>query len=426
MKVRYTLAFSLMLISFRVHAQKKIKEYYDNGNLKFEGKYTYTWKQNDFFEIRMQEMPKQDFRRRTSDELDEINKYLNFMPTKAYDGLCRFYYPGGEKLFEGNFVNGTPHGKFTYWHRNGKKSGELNFVNGMADGVWQLWEDNGNLISSFSYKAIPQDTLATLYKDFFVDNMRRNQEEHTGKDRIFGYLDRRETMRAIGNDMRINYSEELRPFRETIDQGLFKTSIWEGKFIVNEGGGPYLEFYFSNNKPSGIWKLWKNGQLYFECTFKDGKALTAKKYGIDEPDSYSNDAIEPEPVVVESASPDNTGSGKEVPPVREEDRVFTYVEQMPEFPGGIGGMKAYFEKNLIYPKEALENNIQGKSIVQIVVKEDGRIDTSQIKIQKSLGYGTDAEVKRLIKNMPVWKSGKQNGHPVPVVFTIPVLFEIKP
>lgn len=102
--------------------------------------------------------------------------------------------------------------------------------------------------------------------------------------------------------------------------------------------------------------------------------------------------------------------------------IFSFVEEMPEFPGGQSAMYSFLSKNLVYPKKAIENDISGKVYVQFVVRKDGALDS--IKISRGLGYGCDEEVIRVLKLMPKWKPGKSNGKPVATRFTLPVAFTL--
>ena len=100
--------------------------------------------------------------------------------------------------------------------------------------------------------------------------------------------------------------------------------------------------------------------------------------------------------------------------------VFTFVEQMPEFPGGDKAMMDFISSNIKYPELAKENGVMGKVYVKFIVKADGNI--SDIVLLKGIGSGCDEEVLRVINLMPQWKPGKQNGVAVNVVYTLPVSF----
>ncbi|MES2779461.1 MAG: TonB family protein [Bacteroidota bacterium] len=102
--------------------------------------------------------------------------------------------------------------------------------------------------------------------------------------------------------------------------------------------------------------------------------------------------------------------------------IVTFAEQMPEFEGGQEEMMKYFSKNINYPPVARENGIEGKVILSFVVGTDGKI--SQIEVLKKLGWGLEEEAVRVVKSMPPWRPGKQNGKPVFVKFTLPVTFRL--
>jgi protein TonB len=101
---------------------------------------------------------------------------------------------------------------------------------------------------------------------------------------------------------------------------------------------------------------------------------------------------------------------------------FTSVEQMPEFPGGAAAMQAFIEANLDYPQAAKAKDIQGRVIVRFAVERDGRI--TEVEAVRKLDPECDKEAVRMVKTMPKWKPGKQNGQAVPVYMNLPVSFKL--
>ena len=97
-------------------------------------------------------------------------------------------------------------------------------------------------------------------------------------------------------------------------------------------------------------------------------------------------------------------------------------EQMPEYPGGMGECMKFLSKNIKYPVEAMENNVQGRVIIQFVVKKDGSINDA--KVAKSVDPLLDKEALRVINAMPKWKPGMHEGKAVNVMYTIPVAFKL--
>ncbi len=105
-----------------------------------------------------------------------------------------------------------------------------------------------------------------------------------------------------------------------------------------------------------------------------------------------------------------------------EPEPFTFVEQMPTFPGGQSLFMKYLRENIKYPDEAIENNIQGKVMVEFVVGPGGNI--KNIRVVRGIGGGCDEEAMRVIKGMPKWNVGKQNGVAVPVKVVVPIAFTL--
>ncbi len=99
-----------------------------------------------------------------------------------------------------------------------------------------------------------------------------------------------------------------------------------------------------------------------------------------------------------------------------------WVPEMPVFPGGDEALLKYVNANVTYPEEAIENKLQGMVIVRFVVSPDGSIQKTEIL--RSVHPVLDREAERVVKGMPRWKPGKQNGVPVSVWFSIPVSFKL--
>ena len=113
----------------------------------------------------------------------------------------------------------------------------------------------------------------------------------------------------------------------------------------------------------------------------------------------------------------------EVPPAVEETKVFDAVEQMPSFKGGDAALMEWLSKNIKYPVIAEENGIQGRVVATFVVERDGSI--TDVKIVKSVDPSLDKEAVRVLKSMPKWIPGKQNGQAVRVKYTVPVTFRLQ-
>lgn len=111
------------------------------------------------------------------------------------------------------------------------------------------------------------------------------------------------------------------------------------------------------------------------------------------------------------------------PPKEEEQKVFDVVEEMPSFPGGQAELMKYLHDNIRYPVVAEENGVQGRVILTFVVERNGSI--TDIKVVKPVDPSLDKEAIRVVKGMPHWIPGKQNGSSVRVKFTLPVIFRLQ-
>ena len=107
----------------------------------------------------------------------------------------------------------------------------------------------------------------------------------------------------------------------------------------------------------------------------------------------------------------------------EENKVFTAVEQMPQFPGGEAELMKYIQKNLKYPPVAMENNIQGRVVVQFVVTKTGQI--GEVKVARGRDPDLDKEAVRVVKSLPDFIPGKMNGQSVNVWYTLPITFKLQ-
>ena len=105
------------------------------------------------------------------------------------------------------------------------------------------------------------------------------------------------------------------------------------------------------------------------------------------------------------------------------NKVFDVVEEMPSFPGGQGALMSFLNSNIKYPVVAQENGVQGRVIVGFVVERDGSI--TDVKIMRSVDPSLDREAQRVVRAMPRWKPGKQNGSAVRVKYTVPVVFRLQ-
>ena len=105
------------------------------------------------------------------------------------------------------------------------------------------------------------------------------------------------------------------------------------------------------------------------------------------------------------------------------DEIYTLAEKMPIFPGDDYELLKFISRNLKYPTIAKENGIQGSVIIRFVITKTGSID--KVEVARSLDSACDNEAIRVVKLLPKWTPGQQNGVPVSVWYTIPIKFKLE-
>ncbi len=171
-----------------------------------------------------------------------------------------------------------------------------------------------------------------------------------------------------------------------------------GTLMVNGGNGHCAEFdetfkkvlsegEIVNGLENGLWQGSFGDSITYACTYENGVI----KKGV----SHSKD-------------------GKEY--------AFSKAELKPEFEGGIKALYGFLARHVHYPKEAKENNVQGKVFISFVVDKDGSL--TDIKIVRGIGGGCDEETLRIFKLSPKWNPGQQFGVPVRVRLTMPFTYAL--
>ena len=154
----------------------------------------------------------------------------------------------------------------------------------------------------------------------------------------------------------------------------------------------------------------KNEVMDMEAQKEDNTARgVVNQDGSDDADKFQAVA---EQVVVKEPDPE---------PVKEEE-IFVAVEQQPEFPGGTAALMKWLANNVRYPQMALENGISGRVIVKFVVEKDGSV--SGVTLVRGVDKDLDREAIRVVKSMPKWQPGKNNGQAVRCYFNLPVNFKL--
>ncbi len=170
--------------------------------------------------------------------------------------------------------------------------------------------------------------------------------------------------------------------------------------------------YYSNGKPDGESVVFfSNGKIRTTCVYAKGqKNGLLKRYWpsgqLRREEMYHSDVMD------WGKCYDSTGH--EIP--------YFIADAPPEYPGGEDEMMAFLGRNIHYPPMARDNDIQGQVIIQFVVNTDGRL--SNYKVVRPVSPILEAEALRVVKLMPNWKPGKEEGEWSNIIYNLPIHFTV--
>ena len=194
-------------------------------------------------------------------------------------------------------------------------------------------------------------------------------------------------------------------------EGSMKSSKYmKGRYTVAKDGSYFVGTFNANKPSSGQW-FDKNGKK-----ITDGQLLLAQESQIRPVQEQDH------PMTTKAADPVEKVEERPVKKT-EPEKIYTSVDHMPQFPGGESALMKYLISHIQYPAMAAENNVQGKVILQFVVEKDGSI--GEVKVARSVDKDLDREAIRLVKSLPRFTPGRQDGQTVRVWYTLPVTFKLQ-
>lgn len=101
--------------------------------------------------------------------------------------------------------------------------------------------------------------------------------------------------------------------------------------------------------------------------------------------------------------------------------IYKLVNEMPDCPYN---WQQFVRKHVEYPIAAEKYNIEGRVIIKIIIRKDGRVDNPEV-LRSSGDKSLDDEAVRVVGELPKWIPGKQNGEPVDIYFLLPITFRLK-
>jgi periplasmic protein TonB len=112
---------------------------------------------------------------------------------------------------------------------------------------------------------------------------------------------------------------------------------------------------------------------------------------------------------------------------KDKDQIYTIVEQMPQYPGGDDALLKFLSKNIKYPEHARDSNTMGTIFISFIIDKKGKVGYAQV-LRGITGPGAKDcadEAIRVVKMMPKWKPGMQNGKKVAVQYNLPIKFTLR-
>jgi len=317
---------------------------------------------------------------------------FSFLENGTKEGRCLRYHPNGNLMEDFVFLSGKKNGLCITYDENGAKTSEISYSEDMKEGPSALFYPNGKIKEKKNYA----DGLINGWAFYYFENGNLKEKEYY----IDGTINGADTLWYETGELKGIY-----PYDDGKLQGLYlgwyeNHKISEKYFYKNNRMyGKQFEYYATDTlKWTGDYqKGERNG--YFRSYYGNGKLKREERY---EDDSLITGRI------LDSA-------GKEIE--------YYPFEKLPEFPGGESVLMSFISKNIVYPRSAIMNELQGRVIIGFIVDKNGRI--SDVKVVKSVSPSLDKEAMRVVKMMPAWTPGMRDGIPVKVAYNLPVKFVLK-
>ncbi|MEI9919198.1 MAG: TonB family protein [Bacteroidota bacterium] len=353
-----------------------------------------------FAQVRLKLNYNKQWQLTTSDSAAYIRVCIYDTTNAFFAGQLSDLYPSGKPQMTGMYKYKRKAGEFTFYYENGQIESKGIFENDLRAGVWRYYYPDGKLRREIEFFSNGDQPKVITLND--VDGTPLIQNG-TG-----------------------DWSEVVEtPAETTVITGHYKNYKRDGKW-THETNGIKLRQWYQDGK---ITKEDVSSSLFGAGGYDRSLSLPWKFILTEVFDATPEVTFEMYPVL-KWMTVDGYVQRKPDPGTTHEtsndsgDKVYMVVEQMPEFPGGIAAMVKFIDKNLMYPKEARKNGVEGSVFVEFVVKGDGKL--TDFKVIKEIGSGCDEEALRVMMLMGDeirWKPGKQQGKPVDVRFVLPIKFK---
>lgn len=169
-------------------------------------------------------------------------------------------------------------------------------------------------------------------------------------------------------------------------------------------------------------KIVEDDKVDHSKELKTQDEVTKNKFAIAAQD-YVNPNGDNSGINIDDLKENQRAGGTTVPPKEPEVVDNAIVEQPANYPGGESALLAFVSKNLVYPAIAQEQELQGTVVLRFKVGTDGSV--TDVKVEKSLSRECDKAAADVVRKLHRFVPAKQQGHPVPVWFRLPIRFRIQ-
>ena len=320
------------------------------------------------------------------------------------DGITTEYREDGSIKMTSNLQKGELTLQ-TYYYANGQKELQIPGNADQMNGEYKMWYPNGGLSFSGCYKNrvkegtfIQFDESGKELKKGNYQNGKLVSGDVVVQDIVFD-----------NPDVEAKYPEGEAAFDEYLTQKAAKNGAPKG--------------VYGTKKISLDLQIDKTGKIVAQQNISasnPAEAETIKLLFADCP-LFNPAMVETVPVQsLQRVTLTLSNNGIKMGP---EEKIYDKVEEMPEFPGGTMALRSFISSNIRYPKLAAESNIQGRVYVSFVVDVDGKV--TDATIARGVHPLLDSEALRIVRLMPSWKPGTENGKAVKVSYTVPISFMLQ-
>ncbi|HAH25183.1 MAG TPA: hypothetical protein DCL77_15735 [Prolixibacteraceae bacterium] len=289
------------------------------------------------------------------------------------------FYPNGQKQ---SMIPGDKelNGEYTLWYPSGQISFSGIYKDNLKEGDFVLFDESGATIKKGTYKLGKLISGEAVVQDVIYENPEVPARYAKGEEAFNDYL----TQKADGlNDSIIVYTDKKFYLQLTFDK--------TGKLTTSN-----INTMANHSE-----------QQCINALLKDFPAFSPALV---------------EGIAVQSKQALTLLLHREGIKLMVEEKIYTQVDEMPEFPGGAMALRNYLFEQTKYPERAVASKIEGKVFVGFVVDQDGNI--SDAYVVRGCHPLLDAEAVRVVTVMPQWKAGRLKGKPVKVSYTLPVNFNL--